>query len=159
MQRRCFSRSRPASPSGAREGLAASRWWALACLLPMLLMGLFNQAPHEHEFGASTQVRARQVGVTPLQDLAWGAVSPAFGPWAAGAEPQSFRVEAAHPASGPQNACLLCQWASATDAYSLICLAFWWPLLRLNCRPRARRFRHFDAPLSLRARAPPQPSL
>lgn len=158
MQHRHFPRSLPVSPFGARDGLKAFRWWALACLLPMLLMGLFNQALHQHEFdGAHHPARARQSGATS-QQVAPGATSPSFEPQAAGAAPES-QMEAAHPASALQNACLLCQWADATSACRVIGLVIWWPLLQLHPRPIAGRLRHFEAPLSLRARAPPQPSL
>lgn len=132
------------------SGRALTRLWALGALLPMLLLGIAGNVPHEHELralsalvhgGASQHQEAPSVRVAaPVQQE---------GPSQVNVLAPSF---AAH---WSEALCLLCQWASVMGALLLVALALSWFVTRAQIRVFTGFLAFGCDALSLRSRAPP----
>ena len=126
---------------------ALARFWALGALLPMLLLSVAGNVPHQHELRALSSL---------VQDAS--SVHHQKAHVAAPAVQQGTKANLVVPsfaAHSVEALCLLCQWASIAGALLLVALAISWFVTRAPVGTFARSLVFGFARSSLRSRAPP----
>lgn len=133
------------------SGRALARLWALGALLPMLLLSIAGNVPHDHELRAlSTLVRS----ASSVHHQEAHVVAPSVQPNAQ-TRVQSSVMAPSLVAHSVETLCLLCQWASVAGALLLVALALSWFAMRVEVGAFVRSFVFGCASLALRSRAPP----
>jgi hypothetical protein len=129
---------------------ALARFWALGALLPMLLLSIAGNVPHEHELRALSALVRPASGVHHSRVVA----SPVQHGDVPHAQKSAFLPPSlvAHPI---ETLCLLCQWASVAGALLFVALALSWFVTRAEVGAFTRSVVFCFVALSLRSRAPP----